>query len=192
MSDRSSGAVPGEPPDSEEPLPDKLRTGAIIDTRGLPPTAHLERLYAEVKGRLDTQRAEFDDLQRILAIVLAAAGVVLGFAASHLPDNHKSNLALGLLVASVVALGLAIVAGAIALWPRGVKIGSEPGPLIDDYVGAATNVMLFDLIESARKAYEDNVANGIRLWRSRLVRSQLVLLAVGAAFLAIGLLVARL
>lgn len=118
--------------------------------------------------------------------------MVLGFAASHLPDNHKSNLALGLLVASVITLSLAIVAGAIALWPRGVKIGSEPGPLIDDYAGGATNVMLYDLIESARKAYEDNDANGIKLWRSRLVRSQLVLLALGSVFLGIGLLVARL
>lgn len=139
-----------------------------------------------------SERAELDDLQRILAVVLAAAGVVLGFAASHLPDNHKSNLALGLLVASVITLGLAIVAGATALWPRRVKIGSEPGPLMEDYAAVATNVMLYDLIESARTAYESNEANGIKPWRSRLVRSQLVLLGLGAVFLGVGLLVARL
>lgn len=190
MSDPPSGMATSAAPEELPPLSE--RADGILDTPNLPPTAHLERLYAEVKGRLDTQRAELDDLQRILAIVLAAAGVVLGFAASHLPDNHKSNLALGFLVAAVIALGMAIVAGAIALWPRRVKIGSEPGPLIEDYAGVATNVMLYDLIESARAAYEDNETNGIKPWRSRLVRSQLVFLGLGAVFLGAGLLIARL
>jgi len=48
--------------------------------------------------------------------------------------------------------------------------------------------MLYDLIQSARAAYDTNEAMGIRRWRSRLVRMQLLLLAGGSALLGAGVL----
>jgi hypothetical protein len=150
-------------------------------------TAHLERLHAELKGRLDVQRYEFDDLQRILAIVLAASGVVLGFAGSQFPKRLVHD-EVTFLIAAVAVLALAVVTGATALWPYAVKAVPEPTPLTEDYLDQATNVMLYDLIESAREAYEENEAMGIRLRRSRLVRLQLFLLGVGAALLGTGVL----
>jgi hypothetical protein len=43
------------------------RTDVAIDDSNYPPTPHLERLNLEVKDRLNSQRAEFDDLQRLVA-----------------------------------------------------------------------------------------------------------------------------
>jgi hypothetical protein len=164
---------------------------SVVDDPDYPPTPHLERLYVELKSRLDVQRYELDDLQRILAIVLAASGVVLGFAGSQLP-RHSVHDEIELLIAAVVALTLAVVAGATALWPRAVKAVPEPTPLAEEYIDQATNVMLYDLIGSARTAYEENEAMGIRLRRSRLVRLQLLLLGLGAALLGTGVLVPHL
>jgi len=162
-------------------------TAGLVDDPDFPPTAHLERLYSEVKGRLETQRAEFDDLQRLVAIVLAAAGVLLGFAGSQFP-MYRDHPKFWLFVAAVVVLALGIVVGGMALWPRGVKTTAEPGRLIDDYVSVATNVMIFDLIQAGREAYEQNAEGGATTWRSRFVRLQLIGLGAGAALLAAGVL----
>lgn len=170
---------------SDELTPD-LEVPTVEDA-DFPPTQHLERLYAEIKGRLDTQRLELDDLQRILAIVLAASGVVLGFAGTQLPKPHGGHVELGLLIASVVILAFAICAGVAALWPRAVKIVPEPEAL-NDYMGQPTNVMVYDLIRSALDAFGENEALGTRRWRSRLVRCQLVLLALGSVLLGAGVL----
>ena len=145
-------------------------------------------LYAEVKGRLDTQRYELDDLQRIVAIVLAAGGVVLGFAGSQFPGLHSNHAKFVLFVGAVVTLAFDIVAGGAALWPRGEKTTAEPGPLIDGYLSAATNIMYFDLIQAARRAYELNESIGTRRLRSQLVRLKLGLLALGALLLGAGIL----
>jgi hypothetical protein len=160
----------------------------VVDDLAYPPTAHLVLLYAEVKGRLDTQRHELDDLQRIVAIVLAAGGVVLGFAGSQFPGPHSYHDKVVLFVLAVVVLALGIVAGGAALWPRGEKTTAEPGPLIDGYASAATNVMYFDLIQAARRAYELNESFGTRRLRSRLVRLQLGFLALGSVLLGAGIL----
>lgn len=168
-----------------DPLPSGL--AGVIDDPVFPPTPHLERLYAEVKARLDLQRAELDDLQRIVAIVLAAAGVVLGFAGTQFPGAHSNHAKFWLFLAAVVVLSLDIVARGAALWPRGEKTTAQPGPLIDGYLPVATNVMLYDLITAARQAYEINDAAGPWRLRSDLVRLQLLGLAVGAVFLAAGL-----
>ena len=168
------------------------RDGRIIDDPGYPPTAHLEIVYAEVKDRLDIQRTELDDLQRIVAIVLATSGVVLGFAGSRFPTYRTDHLAFWLFVAAIVLLAIDTAVGVAALWPRSVRATAEPGTLADEYVGAATNVLLFDLIRAAREAFDINEAVGIRRHRSRLVRSQLLLLAAGATVLGAGVMVAHL
>lgn len=163
-------------------------SGEVIDDPHYPPTAHLERLYREVKERLDTQRAEFDDLQRLVAIVLAAGGVLLGFAGTQFPTYRGDHPKFWLFVAAVIVLALGIVVGGAALWPRRVKITPEPARLIDDYVSTATNIMIYDLIQAGREAYEQNAAGGAATWRSRFVRLQLVGLAAGAVLLAAGVL----
>ena len=131
------------------------------------------------------QRTELDDLQRIVAIVLATSGVVLSFAGSRFPAYKANHLAFYLFVAAIIVLALDTAVGIAALWPRSVRATAEPGILVDEYVGAATNVMYFDLIQAAR-AFDINEAVGIRRQRSFLVRSQLVLLAVGAFVLGAG------
>lgn len=160
----------------------------IIDDPAFPPTRHLELLYAEVKGRLEAQRYELDDLQRVVAIVLTAAGVVLGFAGSQFPTSHTPYTKFVLFVAAVIALALDLAVGVAALWPRGTKITAEPGPLVDEYTSAPTNVMLYDLVSAARSAYDKNESDGIGLTRSRLVRAQLLLLGAGAVLLGTGIL----
>jgi len=158
----------------------------VIDDPAFPPTAHLERLYVEVKARLDLQRAELDDLQRIVAIVLAAGGVVLGFAGAQFPGTHANHAKVWLFGVAVVVLGLDILAGGAALWPRGEKTTAQPGPLVDGYLSVATNVMLYDLITAAREAYEINESAGPWRLRSVVVRLQLLGLGVGAVLLATG------
>lgn len=141
-----------------------------------------------MKARLDLQRAELDDLQRIVAIVLAAGGVVLGFAGSQFPGPHGSHVKFWLFVAAIVVLTLDIVAGGAALWPRGEKTTAQPGPLVDGYLPVATNVMLYDLITAAREAFEINESVGPWRLRSDLVRLQLLGLGGGAVLLAAGVL----
>jgi hypothetical protein len=159
---------------------------SVIDDPSFPPTPHLERLYAEVKARLDLQRAELDDLQRIVAIVLAAGGVVLGFAGAQFPGVHANHAKFWLFLAAVAVLALDIVAGGAALWPRVEKTTAQPGPLVDGYLSVATNVMLYDLITAARQAYEINEAAGPWRVRSGLVHLQLLGLGGGAVLLAAG------
>jgi hypothetical protein len=127
-----------------------------------------------------------DDLQRIVAIVLATSGVVLGFAGSRFPAYKVNHLAFFLFVAAIVVLAVDTAVGIAALWPRNVRATAEPGVLVDQYVGAATNVMYFDLIQAAREAFDINETVGIRRQRSFLVRSQLLLLATGAFVLGAG------
>ena len=171
---------------AEEDAEPSGSVAGVIDDPSFPPTPHLERLYAEVKARLDLQRAEFDDLQRIVAIVLAAGGVVLGFAGAQFPGVHANHAKFWLFLAAVVVLALDIVAGGAALWPRGEKTTAQPGPLVDGYLSVATNVMLYDLITAARQAYEINEAAGPWRLRSDLVRLQLLGLGGGAVLLAAG------
>jgi hypothetical protein len=76
--------------------------------------------------------------------------------------------------------------GVVALWPTNVKTTAEPGPLVS-YLGAPSNLLLFDLISAARGAFEENETLGLRRRRSRLVRSQLGLLLLGSALLGSGL-----
>ncbi len=149
-------------------------------------------VYVEVEGRLDIQRTELDDLQRIVAIVLATSGVVLGFAGSRFPNYRVNHLAFWLFVAAIILLAIDTAVGVAALWPRSIRATAEPGTLVDAYVGAATNVLLFDLIQAAREAFDLNESEGIRRHRSRLVRSQLLLLAGGAIMLGAGVMVPHL
>lgn len=171
---------------SEEDRPLPSAAAGVIDDPHFPPTPPLERLYAEVKARLDLQRAELDDLQQIVAIVLGGGGVVLGFAGARFPGPHAHHATFWLFFAAVVVLALDIVAGGAALWPRGEKTTAQPGPLVEGYLSVATNVMLFDLIAAARQADEINEAAGPWRLRSGLVRLQLLGLAGGAVLLTAG------
>lgn len=173
----------GEPDSSARNV---IAGDGVVDDPGYPPSPHLGRIYSEVKERLALQRTELDDLQRIIAIVLTANGVVLGFAGSQFPSGpHHAKFFL--FVAAVAVLAVDIVAGAWALWPRrAIKTTVDPATLVDEYIAAATNVMLYDLIAAARTAYQQNEDIGIQKLRSRLVRSQLLLLALGALLLGAG------
>jgi hypothetical protein len=143
-----------------------IAESGVLDDPGYLPSPHLDRIYAEVKERLALQRTELDDLQRIIAIVLTANGVVLGFAGSQFPIGPH-HVRFFLLVAAVIVLAVDIVAGAWALWPkRAIKTTVDPATLVEEYSAAATNVMLYDLIAAARTAYEQNEDIGIRRLRS--------------------------
>ena len=171
------------------PPEDGVGDDGVVDDPGYPPSPHLDRIYAEVKERLVLQRTELDDLQRIIAIVLTANGVVLGFAGSQFPSSGPHHAKFFLLVAAVAVLAVDIVAGAWALWPkRPIKTTVDPATLVDEYSAAATNVMLYDLIAAARFAYQENEDIGVQKLRSRLVRSQLLLLGAGAILLGAGVL----
>ena len=124
----------------------------------------------------------------LVVIVLAAGKRLLGFAGTQFPTYREDHPKFWLFVAAVVVLALGIVVGGAALWPRRVKITPEPARLIDDYVSTATNIMIYDLIQAGREAYEQNAAGGAATWRSRFVRLQLVGLAAGAMLLAAGVL----
>jgi hypothetical protein len=176
--------------DINQPVPG--RPGQLIDDPAFPPTAHLERLYGEVKARLDTQRTELDDLRRTVAIVLAAGGVVLGLAGAQFPGTDAPKVRVAIDVAAVVVLALDVVIGGVALWPRSEKITAQPGRLVDGYLSVATNVMLYELIVAARRAYEINESIGAWRLRSYLVRFQLLGLGAGALLLGAGVLAAHL
>lgn len=160
----------------------------LVDDSAYPPSPHLELIYYEVKGRLDLQRSELDDLQRIVAIVLTAAGVVLGFAGSQFPGPDAPHTKFVLFVAAVVALAFDVVAGILAIWPRRVRTVGDPGELVDEYTTAPTNVMLHDLIRAGRAAFDENATDRRLAERSWLVRPQLVLLGAGALVLGAGIL----
>lgn len=161
------------------------------DSRRYPPSPHLDRIYTEIKNRLDLQRTELDDLQRIVAIVLTANGVVLGFAGGQFPSD-SNHVKLVVFIVAVAALAVDIVVGILALWPKDdVKTLVDPQVLVDDYAGSPTNVMLFDLIAAANSAYKQNEDIGIRKRRSRLVRAQLFLLGVGAVTLGVGMVISH-
>lgn len=172
--------------EADLPAGELVAEDGVLDDPGYPPSPHLDRIYAEVKERLALQRTELDDLQRIIAIVLTANGVVLGFAGSQFPSGpHHAKFFL--FVAAVAVLAADIVAGAWALWPkRAIKTTVDPAALVEEYTAAATNVMLYDLIAAARAAYQQNEDVGIQKLRSMLVRSQLLLLGAGALLLGAG------
>ena len=132
-----------------------------------------------------------DDLQRIVAIVLAAGGVVLGFAGAQFPEASGHNVKFGVFVVAVVVLALDVVVGGAALWPRNEKITAQPGPLVDGYMSVATNVMLFDLVRAARQAYEINESVGPWRSRSAFVRLQLIGLGAGSVLLGVGVLLSH-
>lgn len=163
----------------------------VIEDPGFPPSEHLKLIYGELKERLSIQRQELDDLQRLVAIVLAANGAVLGLGAGH-PPGSKAVLISVLFAIAIVLLGGNLVIGAAVLWPRGFRVPVEPAVLMGEYAGAATNVVLFDLCQAAVGAHEENESLGVRKWRSRLVRGQLVVLTVGALLLALALLLGQL
>jgi hypothetical protein len=173
--------------------PEVSTNDGIIDDPEYPPSAHLDRIYTEIKNRLDLQRTELDDLQRIVAIVLAANGVVLGFAGSQFPFGpSRAVYTIVIFVVAVGLLALDILVGVWALWPKQViKAMVEPPALVDDYVDSATNEMLFDLIAAANAAYQGNESIGIRKRRSRLVRTQLLLLGIGALVLGAGIIISH-
>lgn len=179
---------------SLEPEPAKASVnGEIKDNPEYPPSAHLDRVYTEIKSRLDLQRTELDDLQRIVAIVLAANGVVLGFAGSQFPFGHgRPEYIVVIFIVAIGVLSLDILVGVWALWPKkAIKAIVEPPALVDEYVESATNVMLFDLIAAANNAYQSNESIGIRKRRSWLVRTQLLLLGLGALVLGAGIIISH-
>ena len=114
---------------SLEPEPAKVSVNSgIKDDPAYPPSAHLDRVYTEIKSRLDLQRTELDDLQRIVAIVLAASGVVLGFAGSQFPFGpSRAGYIVVIFVVAIGVLSLDILVGVWALWPKqAIKVIGEP------------------------------------------------------------------
>ena len=157
-------------------------TAGLVDDPDFPPTAHLERLYSEVKGRLETQRAEFDDLQRLVAIVLAAAGVLLGIRRVAVPLCIETIPSSG---CSSLPWLCSPLASWLVAWPcgRGAsrRLPSRAALSTRLGVSVATNVMIFDLIQAGREAYEQNAEGGATTWRSRFAGSSRLASGPGAA-----------
>jgi hypothetical protein len=155
----------------------------------LPDLEHLRLLLDQVDQRIAYQRDEWDGLDRKATTVLATTGVVLGlvvnnagaFAATPSPGPT-------LFIVALCALVVGLVAGVITLWPREFKVVPQPGPFLDRYGGAATDLTMGTLVRTKADAFQDNLPTLI--WKLRALRAQMGLLT-GASVVLVIVLVLR-
>jgi hypothetical protein len=155
-----------------------------------PPRDQLVVMADEMRTRLGVQLAELDGLDAKATTVLAAAGVVLGLATGAAKDLATAVAPAPLLFyGALVVLGIDLVLGVWALWPRKAKVVPEPGPFVDGYYSKTADETMAALIVARRDAYEQNVS--LTSDKGDRVRVQMVLLAVGGLALISAYLVQR-
>ena len=81
-------------------------------------SVHNDRLHAEVDRQLAEVRAACDGLATRAGLLIAAAGVVAAILAARIVPGHHQVL----LVLTLVAFGVSIVAGGVTLMPW-LKVG---------------------------------------------------------------------
>lgn len=58
-----------------------------------------------------------------------------------------------LFIVALCALVVGLVAGVITLWPREFKVVPQPGPFLDRYGGAATDLTMGTLVRTKADAF---------------------------------------
>jgi len=154
----------------------------------LPERDQLVLLLAQVEARIGDQRDEWEGMDRKSTTILGATGVLFGLVVNNADKLVASpDPAPRFLLSALVVLVGGIVVGMLTLAPRRIANVPEPVPLLEHYAGAEHDRTLGVLV--ATKAQTFGLNRPVLASKLRFLVVQMALLAIGAGFLVVALLI---
>lgn len=156
-----------------------------------PDAEHLRLLREELAGRSRLQAEEFDGLDRKGTTTLAANGVVLGLVLSNVENfTGVAGWSPVLFNLALILLAIGLVLGTLELWPRAFHVVPRPRQFVTKYYAKEVDETMAMLLSTNLRAFERN--EGLARQKGRLLRGQMLLLAIGGSLLVTSYLVKEL